>query len=483
MTANPTSNVHILFDHMMKAGPIPNGGHLHDIPRPSDYTDEALALRFTDRHKDDLRFINTWGRWMVWNGERWQTDETLKIVDLTRKLARDSSAEIVDRKGSQKLTSIVASAKTISAIERLARADRQHASRTDDWDSDPWLLNTPTGTIDLKTGNLRPHERRDHITKITEVGPGGDCPIWLGFLREIFNGDEELVAFVQRVLGYALTGLTREHALFFLYGTGGNGKGVFLNTFHGILGDYSTIAPMETFTVSNNERHPTELAMLRGARLVAAQETEDGQRWAEAKIKALTGGDPISARFMRQDFFTFVPLFKLLIAGNTKPSLRNVDDAIRRRFNLIPFVVTIPPDKRDPDLAEKLKAEWSGILAWAVEGCLEWQRIGLSPPPAVLNATQDYLAGEDAIGRFIAECCELEPGADEELKALYAAWEPYRTRSGEPAISEKAFGQRLEGQKLQKGQDSRTRRVCFKGIRLRRQEFDGGLSCIERDGP
>ena len=185
------------------------------------------------------------------------------------------------------------------------------------------------------------------------------------------------------MVGYCLTGSIRDHALFFLYGTGGNGKGVLLNTCHDILGDYSAIAAMETFTASKADRHPTDLAMLRGARAVIAQETEDGQRWAESRIKALTGGDAISARFMRQDFFTFKPAFKLLIAGNHKPSLRNVDEAVKRRFNLLPFTVTISKDERDPELAEKLKGEWPGILAWAIEGCLEWQRIGLCPPNAV----------------------------------------------------------------------------------------------------
>jgi putative DNA primase/helicase len=216
--------------------------------------------------------------------------------------------------------------------------------------------------------------------------------------------------------------------------------------------------------------------MLRGARLVTSQETEEGQRWPESKIKALTGGDPISARFMRQDFFTFIPEFKLLIAGNTKPSLRNVDEAIRRRFNLIPFEVTIPAENRDPDLANKLKAEWPGILTWAIEGCLEWQRIGLAPPEAVIVATDDYLAEEDAVGRFIAECCDLHPCFDEELKALFAGWERWREEAGEPAISEKAFGQRLRGRpKLQEGKNSRTRRASFKGIKLRQQEPQGGV--------
>jgi putative DNA primase/helicase len=299
-------------------------------------------MRFTARHQDDLRFVNTWGRWLVWNGTRWQSDETILVTDHVRALVREASEEVLANKGRQGLARSVASAKTISAIERLARADRQHASQTNDWDSDPWLLNTPTGTIDLRTGQTRPHDRKDLITKTTAVGPDGACPMWLAFLNRIFNRDQDLIGYIKRVLGYSLTGSVQEHSLFFCHGTGGNGKGVLLGTWHKILGEYSAIAPMSTFTATQNERHPTELAMLRGARLVTAQETEDGHHWAESKIKALTGGDPVSARFMRQDFFTYQPSFKLIVAGNHRPSLRNVDEAIRRRFNLVPFTVTIP---------------------------------------------------------------------------------------------------------------------------------------------
>jgi putative DNA primase/helicase len=246
-----------------------------------------------------------------------------------------------------------------------------------------------------------------------------------------------------------------------------------LGTWNGILGEYSAIAPMTTFTATQNERHPTELAMLRGARLVTAQETEDGHHWAESKIKALTGGDPVSARFMRQDFFTYQPTFKLIVAGNHRPSLRNVDEAIRRWFNLLPFTVTIQPDERDPNLAEKLKEEWPGILAWAIEGCLEWQRIGLAPPSAVVDATESYLTEEDAVGRFLAERCERQPQAHVELKKLYTEWKRFCEASGEPMLTEKSFSQKLEGQRqLIKGQDSRSRRVVFRGIRLRPKDDD-----------
>ena len=465
------ADVHNLLDEMIARGRTPDGEPVETIDRPAEYADDALALRFTSRYEHDLRFVNPWGKWLIWDGKRWRADETLEPSDLARAVGREASAEIVERNGSARLAQAVASAKTVAAIERLARADRRHASRIKDWDADPWLLNTPGGTVDLRTGSMRAHDRADLITKMTAVAPGGDCAFWLAFLDRVFEGDAGLIAFVRRVLGYSLTGSIRDHALFFLPGTGGNGKGVFLNTWHGILGDYSTVAAMETFAASKSERHPTDLAMLRGARAVIAQETEEGQHWAESRIKRLTGGDPISARFMRQDFFEFTPSFKLLIAGNHKPSLRNVDEAVRRRFHLIPFVVTIPKTERDPELPEKLRAEWPAILNWAIHGCLEWQRIGLAPPAAVSAATDAYFDDEDAIGRFLEERCVLsEPEALEEVAALFASWRQWAESSGEFLGSAKRFSQALAARKFVRAKHPKSRRAAFRGIRLVPQE-------------
>ncbi|MBI1209284.1 MAG: hypothetical protein GC191_18605 [Azospirillum sp.] len=355
---------------------------------PVEGSEDELACRFTAKHRNDLRYVAAWGKWLEWDGCRWKFDSTLRVFDLARLVCRAAAAESDDED--------LASARTVAAVEKLAKSDRAHASTVDQWDIDPWLLNTQGGTVDLRTGQLRPHSRIDHLTKITAATPGGDCPTWLAFLDRVTDHDADLQSFLARMIGYSLTGITRDHALFFAHGSGGNGKGVFLNTITRLMGDYAAVAPMETFVATASDRHPTDLAMLRGARLVSAQETEEGRRWAEAKIKSLTGGDPISARFMRQDFFTFVPQFKLVIAGNHKPSLRAVDEAIRRRFHLLPFTVTIPAGERDPNLPKKLEAEWGGILAWAIEGCLEWQRIGLQPPKAVVDATEKYLSEEDS---------------------------------------------------------------------------------------
>ena len=291
------------------------------------------------------------------------------------------------------MSSAIASAKTVAAVERLAKADRRIAATVDQWDADPWLLNTPGGVVDLRDGGYRLHNPADYITKISGTAPDPSRPIphWLAFLERVTAADAELIAFLQRIAGYCLTGSTSEHALFFLYGTGSNGKSTFLNAITGVIGGYCRTAPIETFTASPSDRHPTDLAGLRGARLVTAVETEEGRRWAESKIKALTGGDKIAARFMRQDFFEYTPQFKLLIAGNHKPGLRSVDEAIRRRLHLIPFTITIPAEERDLGLPDKLKAEAPGILNWMIDGCLQWQQIGLAPPKVVTDATAAYL--------------------------------------------------------------------------------------------
>ena len=231
--------------------------------------------------------------------------------------------------------------------------------------------------IGRHAGPARLHDQEDRVPvrASRDAAPAVDA-----FLDRITADNAELQGFLQRYIGYCCTGFTTEHVFVFAYGTGANGKSTFINTIARILGDYATVADMSTFITSNTERHPTDLAKLRGARLVVAQETQKGRRWDETKIKALTGGDKITARFMRQDFFDFVPTFKLFICGNHKPRLGSVDEAMRRRLLLVPFTVQIPPAERDPRLAEKLKAEWPAILRWCLEGCLEWQRVGLAPP-------------------------------------------------------------------------------------------------------
>jgi putative DNA primase/helicase len=429
--------------------------------RPPAFADEALALRFAERHAADLRYVAAWSKWLSWTGTQWQFDDTLKAFDHARRICREAAAAC----NKPKVATAIASAKTVAAVERLAKADRRLAATVDQWDADPWLLNTPGGVVDLRTGDMVARQIDTYFTKITAVAPHGNCPRFMAFLDAITERDMDLQCYLRRALGYALTGITREHVLLFGYGTGANGKSVLVNTAAGILGSYHRAAPIETFTASSSDRHPTELAGLRGARLVTATETEEGRRWAESKIKALTGGDMITARFMRQDFFEYLPAFKLLIVGNHKPSLRSVDEAIRRRFHLIPFCVTIPPDDRDPDLVDKLEQEWPGILAWMIEGCLEWQELGLRPCKAVLDATAAYLEAEDAMAAWMDERCERTISAWESSSDLFASWKAWAEMAGELSGTMKRFAQKLEVRGLHPSRKMHGR--GFDGIKLK----------------
>jgi putative DNA primase/helicase len=376
---------------------------LQDSGEVSPTSEEAIALAFADRHGSELRYVAPWGRWLAYDGVRWAPDETLHVFDRARAICREVAADC-DRGANA-----IASAKTVAAVEKLARADRRLAAAAAQWDAVPWLVTTGENTIDLCTGIGRPPRPLDYLTKRTACpcAPAGTPnPLWTKFLDRITRCDAELQGFLRRYIGYCLTGVTTEHVFCFAYGTGSNGKSTFINTIAGIFGDYATIASMATFIATNVEQHPTDLAKLMGARLVVAIETQKGRRWDEIKIKALTGGDKITARFMRQDFFDYIPTFKLLIAGNNKPRLTSVDEAMRRRLLLVPFTVQIPPAERDPQLPDKLKAEWPAILRWAIDGCLEWQRIGLKPPSTVQAATDAYFHDQDNVGQWLEDCTE-----------------------------------------------------------------------------
>jgi putative DNA primase/helicase len=407
---------------------------------PSEYSDDSLALAFTERHHDRLRYTDAWNKWHEWDGSRWKEDTTLDVFDKSRKLCR----EIAAGADSKKIRSDIASARTVANVERLARSDRRHAARSSQWDANPWVISTPGGVVDLRTGESRAAKPEDYITRQTAVVPGGCCPRWLEFLAWASCDDSEFVAFIQRMAGYSLTGSIEEHALFFCYGTGGNGKGTMVNAIAGILGEYAAVASMETFTESQGERHPTDLAMLRGARLVTSEETERGRRWNDRRIKAITGGSPISARFMRQDFFTFAPEFKLLLVGNEKPSIDSVDEAMRRRFHLLPFDQKISADKRDLDLPEKLREEWPGILAWMIEGCLLWQEKELQPPERVIAATEAYLNDQNSFLAWVEECCLVGQTEWASSASLYRSWSTWATRHGEKPGTARGLSEELQ---------------------------------------
>lgn len=279
------------------------------------------------------------------------------------------------------------------------------------------------------------------MTRMAAAAPEGDAPRFREFLHEATGGDHELQRYLQRIAGYCLTGSTTEHALFFLFGPGGTGKSVLINVLAELVGDYAATASMDFFTVATGERHPADLASLNAARLVTATETEEGRRWNEAKVKAITGGDRITAHFMRRDPFTFTPMFKLLMCGNFRPAMRSADDAMRRRLHLTPF--NHKPTTPDHGLLEKLRHEFGGIMQWAVEGCLEWQRIGLASPRVVVEATAEYFEIENVLGRWIDERCHRGKDQCGTTKALFFDFAEWAKAAGEYAGTERRFYQRL----------------------------------------
>jgi putative DNA primase/helicase len=420
-----------------------NGHGGAGLPEPTagDLTEDALALEFTRRHREELRYVHEAGWWLHWDDTRWARERTLAVFDLARRLLREFAA----MSANPRLVTKLETAATVAAIVTLARVDRQHARLMEDFDADPWALNTPAGTVDLRSGEMRPHRRADGLTKVTPVAPRhAEAPRWRACLRKWTQGDTELEAFLQRFWGYCLTGSVKEEVLPIVYGIGGNGKTKCIETVRGCLGpDYTTGMAMETLIVTKGEQHPTDLADLHGKRLAIATETEEGRRLAEAKVKALTGGDRLRARYMRRDFFEFAPTHKLVIVGNHRPVLANVDEAIRRRLLLIPFEAVISADERDPDLADKLQAERPAILHWMIEGCLEWQRTGLRPPARVQAATEDYLETANALGRWLEECCVIGPNETITKAMAFASWKGWAETAGEYVGSERRLTERL----------------------------------------
>lgn len=422
-------------------------------------TEDSAATDFVEHHGENLRYCHTTGAWFIFKTTHWKEDETNEAFQMVRMMVR----ELSELQGVTKVNKTTFA----SGVERFARGDRQVAVTHEYWDADPWLLGTPGGTVDLRTGELRESRRNDAITKLTSVAPLDDgCPLWLKFLDEATGGDAEFIRFLQQWCGYCLTGVTREHALVFVYGPGGNGKSVFLNILTRIFGNYAKTAAMDTFTASKSDKHPTDLAMLRGAHVVTASETEAGKPWAEARIKQLTGGDPIAARFMRQDFFEFSPQFKLVVVGNHMPDLQNVDEAAKRRFNIVPFILT--PTKPDHELEEKLFREAGGILLWMIKGCLDWQKNGLIRPASVQAATKAYFSDQDVLGQWIEDRCDVKLGDEKHWDKsgdLFDDWSEFCAKAGENPGNKKAFGQSMRKRGFRLGKVEGKRAISF--IRLR----------------
>jgi putative DNA primase/helicase len=412
---------------------------------PAAMSEDALADHFAAVHCDKWRFVKLWGSWLEWRGDGWHKDETGKsdrmCIEITRQALYWTEAAQLTPDGKRRISS----KRTAGAIRDMAANDRRIAATVDQWDRDSWLLGVPGGVVDLETGQLIGAEPDQYITKRCSVAPEpGPCPHWIGLLERVTQGDAALLAYLQRLCGYILTGETREECFAFVYGPAQTGKSTFIRVVSEILGEYHCKASMETFTESRHERHAEELAVLAGARLVTAVETEEGRRWNESRIKALTGRDRIRARFMRENSFEFEPQFKLVIAGNHAPHLRNVDDAMRRRLHIIPFTQPIPMAERDDQLAEKLRAEYPQILHWMVQGAIEWQAQKLGRPDQIAQAVDDYMESEDTFGEWLNECTTRDAKARCLSGGAYKNYKQWADAAGEYSMSQKRFVQALK---------------------------------------
>jgi len=437
------------------AAPVP-------VQAVSEVSEDAVALAFAHQFQSTLRFDHDAGRWYEWDGIRWRPDRTARGLHYAREIGR--------RMGEGKRQ--MCKAAVAKGVETFCRSDPALAVTSDEWDQDVWKLGTPGGVVDLRTAELLPPDPTYRITKLTGATPAPGKPQrWLSFLDEATGGDQEVIDFLQEWCGYGLTGDTREHALLFAYGGGGNGKSVFINTFAKLLGDYAVTAAMETFTAARGERHSTDVAMLQGARLVTASETEEGRAWAEARIKQMTGADPITARFMRRDNFTFTPQFKLTIVGNHAPVMHNVDEAMRRRFRIAPF--DHRPKRPDRQLEDKLVEEWPQILAWMIEGCLRWQDKGLGHPAAMKAATEAYFEDQDILGQWINQECETGSSNWDTVADVFASWAKFAKANGEEAGSAKGFGSALVKRGFRRGQATdRNKTRIIKGLSVKKPAFD-----------
>ncbi len=449
-------------------------------PKPVDrsgalpYTDAWLAWRILDQHGHRIRYSA--GEWLLWDGARWRRDETGTVQAWAGRTLRAAGREALDtlkkKTDAENAAKRCASVAVLRDALKYASISPMVAVSPEVFDADPWALNTPAGILDLQTGLMHPSDPARMMTRCTLVAPDPSIVPhrWLSFVHEAAGGDLELVDYLQRLMGYALTGSTREHCLAFLYGSGGNGKGTFLNTMVKIFGGYAEVAAMDTFVSSRFDRHPTELAALAGARLVTAQETQEGRAWDEAKVKAVTGGDPIKARYMRKDYFTFQPHFKLLFDGNHRPHVANLDDAMRRRFHLVPF--TVKPKVVDRGLDLALAQEFAGILAWAVEGCLRWQREGLFAPMKVQLATREYFLDEDPLGRWLNEQTIPAEDSGSETRELFASWRMWCGDRNEKVGTERSFSQALAMRGYERWQHPKTRRHGFAGLAVKDGTFE-----------
>lgn len=437
-------------------------------------TDMGNAERVVACYGRDLRYCAGLGR-LVWDGCRWERDDTGEWVrrgkatmrGIWKEAATEQDDDRRKRLGSWAIKSEAAG--RIAAALTLAESEPEIAIRATDLDSNPWLFNVTNGTVDLRTGKLATHRRDDLITKLAAVtfDPDADAPTWRAFLERVVPSPA-VREFLQRWVGYCLTGSVREQALVFLYGHGANGKSTFINSLLQLVGDYAKQGAPELLMAKVGMMSAGDAsaeADLFGARLVMTTEVQAGRAFDEGVIKRLTGGDRIKCKLMRQDWWEFNPTHKFMIAGNHKPNVKGTDHAIWRRLLLVPFTVTIAPGEKDPDLPAKLAAELSGILNWALEGCRAWQESGLAIPDEVRAATREYREGEDLMGSFIADCCALAPKFRTASSDLYRAFTSWCEDQGERAGSQRAMAQALTERGFEPGRNMHGRFWC--GIALK----------------
>jgi P4 family phage/plasmid primase-like protien len=439
-------------------------------------TDIGNAERFFHHQGDSFKYNTTFGKWFIWDGKRWAEDKTQRIIQMGMKEIRNIYKEAFQEEDEEKRKAIADHARRSESKGRLeamiSMVQSFVSTLPDSMDQNEWLFNCENGVIDLKTGELQPHNRELMMTKISNVSydSKANCPTWMQFLKDVFQDEQgnikqETIDFLQKAVGYSLTGSTREQVLFFLYGTGRNGKSTFMNVIKEILGDYGKQTNAETFTIKKSDQVRNDIAALKGTRLVAATESEEGARLAESLVKTLTGGEPVQARFLHQEFFEYIPTFKIFFTTNHKPVIRGADEGIWRRIRLVPFTIRIPDEKLDKDLPEKLRNEMPGILKWMVEGCLKWQREGLGIPQEVEEATNNYRDEMDTMGNFLSEYCIIHENTKAYGIELYRQYQYWCSETGEYEITKTKFNRKLEERGHKKGRDGRG--IYFTGLGIK----------------
>lgn len=408
-------------------------------------TELGNAERIAYEYGHVIKFVNDIG-WFIWDGKRWRIDTKKEIERITAKVLRSlsKSDDESEAKWARMCERRNVRMNSIKDLMPLVPGERQ------EFDKHKFLFNVENGVVDLKTGKLLQHDRELGLTKITNTvfDENAKCPEWLNFLDQIFLGDKPLIEYMQRLIGYSLTGDISEQIMMFLVGGGSNGKSTFINIIKDLMGDYGRQAKSDTFIKKKESGANNDIARLVGSRFVSAIESEEGEKLADSFVKQITGGEPVLARFLRQEFFEFIPEFKVFFTTNHKPIIGGLDEGIWRRVKLIPFNLSLPAHKRDKRLPEKLSLEMPGILNWAIEGCMKWQQDGLKEPKVVAEATGKYKDDMDILAPFLDEVCYVDERENDsimiEAKELYNTYERWCFNSGERSLGNRSFYRMLE---------------------------------------